>query len=149
MRSDSATWLSSFYGTSYLTLTEPLVSGESDELGYSIQTNPIALTSLVISLTVNAIATGLIVLRILKVYWNSGRSTLDRTLGVGRDNPKLRSIIFIIIESGMAMFSIQLIRVVLSSIFTFNCVILLQIVIYINQMLNVIIQSVISTFSLY
>ena len=94
-------------------------------------------TSLTISLIVNAVVTGLIVLRILKVYWKV-RLTFDRTLGIGGDNPKLRSIIFIIIETGMALFSIQLIRVVL----TFLELDATYFIMGVHQMLNVIIRSV-------
>lgn len=75
------------------------------------------------------------VLRILKVYWG-GRSTFDQTLGVGRDNPKLRSILFVIVE----LFSIQLIRVVFN-ILNLDAVV---IIIDINQMFNLITRSVIS-----
>jgi hypothetical protein len=121
----------------YLTLADPLI------FGTTYVGNTMTITSLVISLTVNAIVTGLIVLRILKVYREIG-SAVDQTFGVGGDNLKLQSIIFIIVESGMAMFSIQFIRVILSvSLNTINGV---QIVIYINQMFNVIIQLVMSTF---
>ena len=70
-------------------------------------------TSLAISLTVNVVVTGLIVLRIVKVYWEVRPTPEDRDLGIGGGNGRLRSIIFIIIESGMAMFSIQLVRAVL------------------------------------
>jgi hypothetical protein len=138
LRSDSATWLLTIDANfEYLTVAQPPV------FNITVLGNTMALTSLSISLTVNAIVMGLIVLRILKVYWK-GRSAFDQTLGVGRDTPKLRSIIFILIESGMAMFSIQLIRVALNNNFkNFDA---LQIVIYINQMLNVIIRSVMSTF---
>jgi len=68
-------------------------------------------TSLVISLTVNAVITGLIVFRILKVCGDPV-SFGDRTSGAGGAEVKLRSIILIIIESGMAMFIVQIIRVV-------------------------------------
>ena len=70
-------------------------------------------TSLAISLTVNVVVTGLIVFRIVKVYWEVRPTSEDRGLSVGGANGKLRSIIFIIIESGMTLFSIQLVRVVL------------------------------------
>ena len=99
-------------------------------------------TSLVISLTVNAVVTGLIVLRILKLSRELVPTFGDRTLSIGRTEAKVRSIIFIMIESGMAMFAIQLIRVVLS-ILNVEAV---KLVIAINQMFNVIIRSVISTF---
>ena len=99
-------------------------------------------TSLAISLTVNVVVTGLIVLRIVKVYWEVRPTPEDRDLGIGGGNGRLRSIIFIIIESGMAMFSIQLVRAVLY---------ILQLdatpcFVGINQMFFVIIQSVISIF---
>ena len=63
----------------------------------------------------------------------------DRDLGVGGGNGKLRSIIFIIIESGMVMFSIQLIRVV----FYILRLEATYLIVGINQMFNVIIQPVI------
>ena len=99
-------------------------------------------TSLAISLTVNAVVTGLIVLRIVKVYWEVRPTSEDRNLGVGGGNGRLRSIIFTIIESGMAMFSIQLIRVVLYILQLDTT----YLVVGINKMFFVIIQSVISIF---
>ena len=99
-------------------------------------------TSLAISLTVNAVVTGLIVLRIVKVYREVRPTPEDRDLGVGGENGRLRSIIFIIIESGMAMFSIQLVRSVLYIVEPDASYLVLGI----NQMFFVIIQSVISIF---
>ena len=98
-----------------------------------------ATTSLAISLTVNTVVTGLIVLRIVKVYWEVRSTSEYRYLGVGGANGKIRSIIFIIIESRMAMFSIQLVRVILA----FLKLDATYIVVGIGQMFNVIIQSVI------
>jgi len=69
-------------------------------------------TSLGISLTVNAVVTGLIVFRILKVYREVGRTCENRTLCFGGVETKIRATMFIIIESGMAMFTIQLIQVI-------------------------------------
>ena len=73
------------------------------------------LTALTASMTVNALVTGLIVFRIFKVFRqvNSVTTSDETSLGVtgGRN---LRSIIFIIIESGMALFAIQLIRLVIA-----------------------------------
>ncbi|KAF8814576.1 hypothetical protein BYT27DRAFT_7206018, partial [Phlegmacium glaucopus] len=71
----------------------------------------VTLTSLAISMVVNGIVTGLIVLRIFKVYWEIRPTFEDQTLGIGTKD-KIRSIISIIIESGMAMFTIQTITVV-------------------------------------
>jgi uncharacterized iron-regulated membrane protein len=68
--------------------------------------NVLALTGLAASMTVNALVTGLIVFRIFKVF----REVKDVTGG-----RKLRSIIFIIIESGMALFAIQLARLVIAT----------------------------------
>jgi hypothetical protein len=85
--------------------------GEMDETEWGII---LALPSLTTPMTVNALVTGLIVFRIFKVFREvKSATTSDETsLGVtgGR---KLRSIIFIIIESGMALFAIQLARLVL------------------------------------
>ena len=104
------------------------------------------MTGLGISLTVNATVTGLIVLRILKVYREIKPTFEHRTLGNGEPaGSKLWSIMLIIIESGMAMLTIQLIRVVLTILQNYD----LYISVSINQILNVIIQSlVIYTFIL-
>ena len=104
------------------------------------------MTGLGISFTVNAAVTGLIVFRILKVY-NEVEPTFEyRTLGnSGPAGAKLRSIMLIIIESGMAMFAIQLIRVVLTGLQNKGFYISGDI----NKIFNVIIPSlVISTFIL-
>ena len=94
------------------------------------------MTALGISLTVNAAVTGLIVLRILKVYKEVEPTFGHRTLGnSGPAKAKLRSIMLIIIESGMAMFTIQLIRVLLTILQNDA----FRISVGINQMFNVII----------
>jgi len=92
-----------------------------------------SLTSLAMSLTVNAFVTGLIVLRILKVSRDFVPTVGDQTVGIiGEAEAKVRSIIFIMIESGMAMFAIQLIRVILV-ILQLDA---LDVIIGINQMFN-------------
>ena len=73
------------------------------------------------------------------MYWEVRSTSEYRYLGVGGANGKIRSIIFIIIESGMAMFSIQLVRVVLNALELD----VMYLVVGISQMFNVIIQSVI------
>ena len=85
-------------------------------------------------MAVNTLVTGMIVFRILKVT-----RARPSTLSGGN---KFRHIMFIIIESGMALFAIQLVRVVMSSIpaqreqgLYFRGA--YDIVIGINQMLNV------------
>ena len=54
-------------------------------------------------MVVNGLATGLIVFKILKMFSATG----------ARDTTKYRRIVFIIIESGMTLFVIQLVRMVL------------------------------------
>lgn len=65
------------------------------------------LAGLAISMSVNALATGLIVFRIFKVFQEVKVTTLDDQILGGVHGSSLRSIIFILIESGMALFSIQ------------------------------------------
>ena len=65
-------------------------------------------------MAVNALVTGMIVFRILKTTGVMPIS-VERTLGSTGGN-KFRHIMFIIIESGMALFAIQLVRVVLGFI---------------------------------
>ena len=64
-------------------------------------------------MAVNTLVTGLIVFKILKVSLGVDAILVERTLG-STENTKLRHITFIIIESGMALFAIQLVRLVFS-----------------------------------
>ena len=110
--------------------------------------NILTLTSLAASMTVNALVTGLIVFRIFKVFHEVKNVTTsnEQSLGI-TGGGKLRAIIFIIIESGMALFAIQLARLVITAtglqteaqndVYTF--------IIGIHAMLNVVISSVIVT----
>ena len=82
--------------------------------GPSYWPNALAITGLAASMAVNALMTGMIVLRILKVTGVKPTS-VERTLGSTEGN-KFRHIMFIIIESGMALFAIQLVRFVLGFI---------------------------------
>ena len=104
-------------------------------------------TSLAATITVNGLVTGLIVFRILKVFLEvkaantSVEGTSDST-----GSTKLRHIIFVLIESGMTLLVIQVIRLVLS-IMTPNTntgpvSVALNFFIGINQVFNVIIRSV-------
>ena len=97
-------------------------------------------------MAVNTLVTGMIVLRIFKGAMPS--TSVERTLGSTEGN-KFRHIMFIIIESGMALFAIQLVRVVLAVISVpveqeFSFLAAEDIVVVINQMLNVIIISLTS-----
>jgi hypothetical protein len=67
-------------------------------------------------MAVNALMTGLIVFKILKVFLEFKPTSVERTLGSSSlgGGSKLRHILFIIIESGMALFAVQLVRIVLT-----------------------------------
>ena len=94
-------------------------------------------------MVVNALVTGLIVFKILKVFLRVNPIlvglTLDSTGGT-----KLRHAVFVIIESGMALFVIQLIRLVFTvqPVASAAVVDVLNFFIVIHQMFNVIIRSV-------
>jgi hypothetical protein len=97
-------------------------------------------------MAVNTLVTGLIVFKILKVFLEvraiSGEMTLGSLASTGGSSSKLRHVLFVIIESGMALFVIQLIRIVIIS-FTFDTdQQAVNFVAPINQMLNVSIRSV-------
>ena len=106
-------------------------------------------------MVVNALVTGLIVFKILKVFLEVKPTSVEQKLGSfsSTGGPKLRNVMFIIIESGMALFTIQLVRVVLSCLvevivapthtkMAISVVNALDVVIPIHQALNVIIISV-------
>ena len=65
---------------------------------------------LALSLTVNAVVTGLIVFKIFKVFLEVKSATVI-------DGKIFRSVIFVLIESGIALFSIQMARLVVTIIF--------------------------------
>ena len=112
--------------------------------------NALTLASLIASMTLNALATGLIVFKIFKVchevkdITTSDRKSLDFTGG-----KKFRSVIFVIIESGMALLVLQLARVVLVILsiksFTIDYLPAYDLIVPIQEMLNVITSSVIAT----
>ena len=104
-------------------------------------------TCLALSLTVNATVTGLIVFRIMKVYLEAKPTLSEKKLGATGGGRKLRSIIFVLIESGMALFAIQLGRLVLAVMSTYSSAVssIMQPFVSIQQMLNVIMGSVIFT----
>ena len=107
-------------------------------------------TGLAASMAVNTLMTGMIVFKILKVTAGVKPTSIERTLGSARGN-KFQHIMFVIIESGMALFAIQLARFVVVFIVpaTTEQQHFLQaaadFVIVTNQMLNVI--SFVSTSS--
>ena len=75
-----------------------------------------ALTAFSLSMAVNTLVTGLIVFKILKVFLEVRLTSVEQALGTtGRGGTPLRHVIFVIIESGMALFAIQLIHFVFFS----------------------------------
>ena len=100
------------------------------------------ITGLTASMAVNALVTGLIVFKILKVFLQVNPILVELTLGSIGGGSKLQHVIFVIIESGMTLFAIQLIRLLFTILpmeWTFDAS---NYVVVINEMLNVIIISV-------
>jgi hypothetical protein len=108
----------------------------------------LSLASLAMTMTVNALVMCLIVFRIFKVFQEIKVTTFSDEISMGIiGGKKLWSIMFVIIESGMALFSIQLARVVVStSLGTTADFDAFGIIVGIHEILNVIITSVIVTF---
>ena len=113
--------------------------------------NTLTIAGLALSMTINALVTGLIVFRILKVFQEVKTTTAeDQILRVTSGNT-LRRVIFIIIESGMALFSIQLARLVMEVAIVNNTMdaATVQDAYYligsIHEMLNVIVILVVTT----
>ena len=134
---DAAIWISMekwAEGSIGMNLLQPGTSGK-------LPLNPLRITSFALSMTVNALMTTLIVFKILKVFLEVKPTFVEQTLGsLATGGTKLRPVIFIIIESGMALFVIQLVRVVLSCLpLQTSTVLAFNLTIGINQMFNVII----------
>ena len=115
----------------------------------SIWTCILNVAGIAMSMIANALVMGLIVFRIFKVFREVKSTSDDQILGATGGNT-LQSMIFILIESGMALFSIQLVRLVLDilqnwpgSMATLNPYPLIT---GIHEMINVIIRSDISAF---
>ena len=96
------------------------------------------MTALATSMAVNAMVTGLIVFKILKVFLEVNPILVELTLD-STGGSKLRHVIFVIIESGMMLFAIQLIRLVFFILPMEWTVVASDYAIAIQQMFNVII----------
>ena len=79
--------------------------------------NIMALTGLTLSMVVNALVTSLIIFRILKMF-RAVRSTSNEQILGATHRSALQPVIFMLIESGMLLFSIQLIRLVFGTLLT-------------------------------
>jgi hypothetical protein len=106
--------------------------------------NVLVLASLTASMTVNALVTGLIVFRIFKVFREVKDVTTSNEISLGViGGRKLRSLIFVIIESGMALFAIQLVRLVIGAtgLGTNAVYDIYELILSIHEMLNVVIST--------
>ena len=115
--------------------------------------NTVTLTSLVLSIFVNTLVSGLIVFRILKVFLEVNRTQVDRTLVertlASTGDTALRHVIFVIIESGVALLVVQLVRTIVGNVYVqpgtaeySYITAAFFIVSGINEMFNVIIKSI-------
>ena len=102
-------------------------------------------TAVIMSMAVNTLATGLIVFKIFKVYWEV-KPLYDQPFG-RTGGSKLRPLIFIIIESRLVLFSIQLALIVTDLEPTQAALAASIPVASIQRMLNVIISSGIVTYN--
>ena len=120
-----------------------------DQVDSPVWGNRLVLTSLITSMTVNALVTGFIVFRIFKVFREvrSVTTSEDKSLGITHGN-KLRSVTFIVIESGTALFAFQVARVGITISETDAAYYAFQFICSIHEMVNVIILSVIVTLCL-
>ena len=105
-------------------------------------------TGLALSSTVNTLVTGLIVFKIIKVYRETSPNT-DKQSSSADGGNKLRPVIFVLVESGIALCSIQLIRLVFCLVWTDTITKLYQPLICIQQMLTVRSVTIVTSYLTY
>ena len=133
--------LLSLKGTWIASIT-PLTIVQSQIVLEPSWSHSLLLFSLSASMTVNTLVTGLIVFKIFKVFrdtkvpFRKDATVSSNHSSIGGNN-RLRSIIFILIESGAALFCIQLIRLAVSIAKTNIGVEVFDLIVGIHQMLNV------------
>jgi hypothetical protein len=98
-------------------------------------TIPVTASSIVLTMTVNALVTGLIVFKIFKVFTKVKPTLAEKTLGATRRSTLL-PVIFILIESGMVLLAIQIVRVVLTIVPNEPADVGFHLTIGIHEMLN-------------
>ena len=94
-----------------------------------------------ISITVNAVMTSLIVFKILKVFWRVKTTSNDQISGVTGGGTVWR-ILFVIIESGTVLLSIQIFRIVATLVNTDAATNAYSTTVFMHDAFNVIIRSV-------
>ncbi|KAF8813055.1 hypothetical protein BYT27DRAFT_6392187 [Phlegmacium glaucopus] len=87
------------------------------------------------SITVNALVTGLIIFKLFNVYREVKSTSDDHTLGA-TGGSRIRTVIFMLIKSGMMLFSIQLALFVVTIALTNITDKVFDIIVAIYQMLN-------------
>ena len=110
----------------------------------------LVLAALASTMTVSTLVTGLIVFKILKVFLKVKITSIERALGsaAGRPNYHWQHIAFLIIESGMALFAVYLVRIVITTLLEVNpspsrgIILTFNLVVAFHQKFNVIIRSV-------
>ena len=119
-----------------------IAQGQIEETVWGFGLN---VASLATSMTVNALVTGLIVFKIFKVFRavKGNTTSQEKSVGITGGN-KLRSVIFVIIESGMALFAVQLIRFVAvsSQQVTESEAAVIALIVGMHEMVNVIISII-------
>ena len=100
--------------------------------------NTVEATGLALSMTVNALVTGLIVFRVFKVFQEVKSSIADEQILEVTSGSTLQRVMFIIIESGTVFFSIQLARLVVTIVNTDAAYDAYVLITGIHEMLNVI-----------
>ena len=118
------------------------------EISSPVWSRTLGITYIAMSMIVNAMVTGLIVFRIFKVFQEVKPTLDERNLG---RRSRLRPIMFIVIESGMVLFSVQLFRLVVANVWVWTesgvASNTYSFITGIQKMLNVIIHAI-STFLL-
>ena len=110
----------------------------------------LSLTALAATMAVNTLVTGLIVFKILKVFLKVKITSIERALGsaAGRPNYHWQHIAFLIIESGMALFAVYLVRIVITTLLEVNLspsraiILAFNLVVAFHQKFNVTIRSI-------
>ena len=134
-------------------LTAYMTTALSEATSILAWVSTLIVTSLTVSMAVNALVTGLIMFKILRVFLKV-KPICELASGSAQDTKiQVRHVIFITIESGMALFVVQLIRVVFSivplAVEPRSNLYILEYVGVIHQMFNVIIISVHIYFSCF
>ena len=119
------------------------------EISTPVWSGTLGITYIAMSMIVNALVTGLIVFRIFKVVFHGVKPTLNERNLDPICRSKLWPIMFVVIESGMVLFSVQLFRLVVACLWIWTnsgvASNTYSFVTGIQKMLNVIIIHAIST----